>query len=71
MLCMNLFIYKHGLQASGCRLGHSERLREMREMATLHERQLALIHAHNQQLEQQRDGEEQMQQTKGSQAFVT
>ncbi|KAE8293788.1 Coiled-coil domain-containing protein 17 [Larimichthys crocea] len=27
----------------------------MREMATLHERQLTLIHAHNQQLEQQRD----------------
>ncbi|XP_022622142.1 coiled-coil domain-containing protein 17 [Seriola dumerili] len=42
-------------EASGCHLGHSERLREMREMATLHERQLALIHAHNQQLEQQRD----------------
>ncbi|XP_071342546.1 coiled-coil domain-containing protein 17-like [Trachinotus anak] len=40
---------------SGCHLGHSERLKEMREMATLHERQLALIHAHNQQLEQQRD----------------
>ncbi|XP_051233110.1 coiled-coil domain-containing protein 17 isoform X5 [Dicentrarchus labrax] len=41
--------------ASGRQLGHSERLKEMREMATLHERQLALIHAHNQQLEQQRD----------------
>ncbi|XP_044055508.1 coiled-coil domain-containing protein 17 isoform X2 [Siniperca chuatsi] len=42
-------------EVSGCPLGHSERLKEMREMATLHERQLALIHAHNQQLEQQRD----------------
>ncbi|XP_035509478.1 coiled-coil domain-containing protein 17 [Morone saxatilis] len=42
-------------EASGRQLGHSERLKEMREMATLHERQLALIHAHNQQLEQQRD----------------
>ncbi|XP_034438823.1 coiled-coil domain-containing protein 17 isoform X2 [Hippoglossus hippoglossus] len=36
-------------------LGHTERLKEMREMATLHERQVALIHAHNRQLEQQRD----------------
>lgn len=60
MLCMNVFIYKHGLQATGRQLGHSERLKEMREKAALHERQLALIHAHNQQLEQQRDGEEQM-----------
>ncbi|KAG7242305.1 hypothetical protein INR49_023981 [Caranx melampygus] len=42
-------------QASGRHLGHSETLREMKEMATLHERQLALIHVHNQQLEQQRD----------------
>ncbi|KAM9358401.1 coiled-coil domain-containing protein 17 [Symphorus nematophorus] len=42
-------------EASGRQLGHSERLKEMREMATLHERQLALIRAHNQQLEQQRD----------------
>nr|XP_033478744.1 coiled-coil domain-containing protein 17 isoform X1 [Epinephelus lanceolatus] len=42
-------------EASGHQLGHSERLEEMREMATLHERQLALIRAHNQQLEQQRD----------------
>ncbi|XP_042369363.1 coiled-coil domain-containing protein 17 [Plectropomus leopardus] len=42
-------------EASGRQLGHSERLEEMREMATLHERQLALIRAHNQQLEQQRD----------------
>ncbi|XP_076581937.1 coiled-coil domain-containing protein 17 [Chaetodon auriga] len=42
-------------EACGRQLGHSERLKEMREMATLHERQLALIHAHNQQLEQQRD----------------
>ncbi|XP_073331831.1 coiled-coil domain-containing protein 17-like [Pagrus major] len=42
-------------EATGRQLGHSERLKEMREMATLHERQLALIHAHNQQLEQQRD----------------
>ncbi|XP_040896864.1 coiled-coil domain-containing protein 17 [Toxotes jaculatrix] len=42
-------------EASGRHLGHSERLREMREMAMLHERQLALIHAHNQRLEQQRD----------------
>ncbi|XP_050933215.1 coiled-coil domain-containing protein 17 [Lates calcarifer] len=42
-------------EASGRHLGHSERLKEMREMATLHERQLALIYAHNQQLELQRD----------------
>ncbi|XP_031139771.1 coiled-coil domain-containing protein 17 isoform X2 [Sander lucioperca] len=42
-------------ESSGRQLGHSERLKEMREMAMLHERQLALIHAHNQQLEQQRD----------------
>ncbi|XP_036970678.1 coiled-coil domain-containing protein 17 isoform X3 [Acanthopagrus latus] len=42
-------------EATGRQLGHSERLKEMREMAALHERQLALIHAHNQQLEQQRD----------------
>ncbi|XP_037626768.1 coiled-coil domain-containing protein 17 isoform X1 [Sebastes umbrosus] len=42
-------------EASGRQLGHSERLEEMREMATDHERELALIHAHNQQLEQQRD----------------
>ncbi|GLD74556.1 coiled-coil domain-containing protein 17 isoform X1 [Lates japonicus] len=42
-------------EASGRHLGRSERLKEMREMATLHERQLALIHAHNQQLELQRD----------------
>ncbi|XP_045905933.1 coiled-coil domain-containing protein 17 [Micropterus dolomieu] len=42
-------------EASGRQLGHSERLEEMREMATLHEHQLALIHAHNKQLEQQRD----------------
>ncbi|XP_070765069.1 coiled-coil domain-containing protein 17-like [Enoplosus armatus] len=42
-------------EASGRQLGHSERLKEMREMATLHQRQLALIQAHNQQLEQQRD----------------
>lgn len=60
-MCMTLFIYIHGPQASGCRLGHSERQKEMREMAMLHEHQLARIHAHNQQLEQQRDGEEQMQ----------
>lgn len=58
---MTLFIYIHAPQASGCQLGHSERLKEMREMAMLHEHQLARIHAHNQQLEQQRDGEEQMQ----------
>ncbi|XP_041791224.1 coiled-coil domain-containing protein 17 [Chelmon rostratus] len=43
------------VEVSGRQLGHSERLKEMREMATLHERQLALIHAHNQQLEQQRE----------------
>ncbi|XP_069560950.1 coiled-coil domain-containing protein 17-like [Brachyistius frenatus] len=43
------------VQASVHQLGRSERLKEMREMATLHERQLSLIHAHNQQLEQQRD----------------
>ncbi|XP_069377686.1 coiled-coil domain-containing protein 17 [Paralichthys olivaceus] len=36
-------------------LGHAERLKEMREMATFHERQVALIRSHNQQLEQQRD----------------
>ncbi|XP_060934148.1 coiled-coil domain-containing protein 17 [Limanda limanda] len=36
-------------------LGHTEGLKEMREMATLHQRQVALIHAHNRQLEQQRD----------------
>nr|XP_046248214.1 coiled-coil domain-containing protein 17 [Scatophagus argus]XP_046248215.1 coiled-coil domain-containing protein 17 [Scatophagus argus] len=42
-------------EGDGCQLGHSERLKEMREMATLHERQLALIRGHNQQLEQQRD----------------
>ncbi|KAI3368535.1 hypothetical protein L3Q82_025544, partial [Scortum barcoo] len=42
-------------EASGRQMGHSERLKEMREMATLHEHQLAMIHAHNQQLEQQRD----------------
>ncbi|KAM7388170.1 hypothetical protein PAMP_024368 [Pampus punctatissimus] len=35
--------------------GHTDRLKEMREMAAHHEHQLALIHAHNQQLEQQRD----------------
>uniref|UniRef100_A0A3Q3S375 Uncharacterized protein n=1 Tax=Mastacembelus armatus TaxID=205130 RepID=A0A3Q3S375_9TELE len=37
------------------KLGHSEKLKHMREMAAVHEHQLALIHAHNQQLEQQRD----------------
>ncbi|XP_032382106.1 coiled-coil domain-containing protein 17 [Etheostoma spectabile] len=42
-------------ESSGRQLGHSERLKEMREMAMLHERQLTLIHAHNQKLEQQRD----------------
>ncbi|XP_059196350.1 coiled-coil domain-containing protein 17 [Centropristis striata] len=42
-------------EASGRQPGHGERLEKMREMATLHERQLALIHTHNQQLEQQRD----------------
>ncbi|TDH08825.1 hypothetical protein EPR50_G00101930 [Perca flavescens] len=42
-------------ESSGRQLGHSERLKEMREMAMNHERQLTLIHAHNQQLEQQRD----------------
>ncbi|XP_034738042.1 coiled-coil domain-containing protein 17 [Etheostoma cragini] len=42
-------------ESSGRQLGHSERLKEMREMAMLHERQLTLIHAHNQELEQQRD----------------
>ncbi|XP_053286777.1 coiled-coil domain-containing protein 17 [Pleuronectes platessa] len=36
-------------------LGHTEGLKEMREMATLHQRQVALIHAHHRQLEQQRD----------------
>ncbi|KAG7513659.1 hypothetical protein JOB18_013522 [Solea senegalensis] len=36
-------------------MGHSDRLKEMREMATLHERQVALIQAHNQELQQQRD----------------
>ncbi|XP_008298098.1 coiled-coil domain-containing protein 17 [Stegastes partitus] len=46
---------KVGSTVSGSQLGHSERLKEMREMASVHERQLALIHAHNQQLEQQRD----------------
>ncbi|XP_076010528.1 coiled-coil domain-containing protein 17 [Genypterus blacodes] len=43
------------VQACGRQLGHSEKLKEMREMAELHERQLAVIHAHNQDLEQQRD----------------
>ncbi|XP_044217684.1 coiled-coil domain-containing protein 17 [Thunnus albacares] len=42
-------------EACGRQLGHTDRLKEMREMAALHEHQLALIHAHNQQLEQQRD----------------
>ncbi|XP_068563822.1 uncharacterized protein ccdc17 [Cebidichthys violaceus] len=42
-------------ETSGRQLGSSERLKEMREMSTLHEHQLALIHAHNQELEQQRD----------------
>ncbi|KAF1385408.1 hypothetical protein PFLUV_G00107450 [Perca fluviatilis] len=42
-------------ESSERQLGHSERLKEMREMAMNHERQLTLIHAHNQQLEQQRD----------------
>ncbi|CAB1431105.1 unnamed protein product, partial [Pleuronectes platessa] len=36
-------------------LGHTEGLKEMREKATLHQRQVALIHAHHRQLEQQRD----------------
>uniref|UniRef100_UPI003AAEB8B1 coiled-coil domain-containing protein 17-like n=1 Tax=Centroberyx gerrardi TaxID=166262 RepID=UPI003AAEB8B1 len=36
-------------------LGRSEKLKEMREMAELHERQLAQIHAHNQHLELQRE----------------
>ncbi|XP_035813588.1 coiled-coil domain-containing protein 17 [Amphiprion ocellaris] len=44
-----------GSTVSGSQLGHSERLKEMREMASVHERHLALIHAQNQQLEQQRD----------------
>ncbi|XP_026201518.1 coiled-coil domain-containing protein 17 [Anabas testudineus] len=42
-------------EVSGRQLGHSERLKQMREMATLHERQLALIRVQHQQLEQQRD----------------
>ncbi|KAK2835200.1 hypothetical protein Q5P01_015684 [Channa striata] len=42
-------------EESGRQLGHSERLQQMREMATLHERQLALIRVQHQQLEQQRD----------------
>ncbi|XP_062280827.1 coiled-coil domain-containing protein 17 [Scomber scombrus] len=42
-------------EACGRQLGHTERLKEMREMAALHEHQLALINAQNQQLEQQRD----------------
>ncbi|KAK2908156.1 hypothetical protein Q8A73_009229 [Channa argus] len=42
-------------EVSGRQLGHSERLQQMREMAMLHERQLALIRVQHQQLEQQRD----------------
>ncbi|XP_053178991.1 coiled-coil domain-containing protein 17 [Scomber japonicus] len=42
-------------EACGRQLGHTERLKEMREMAALHEHQLALIHAQNQQLEQQKE----------------
>ncbi|XP_029988573.1 coiled-coil domain-containing protein 17 [Sphaeramia orbicularis] len=45
----------HHDRSCGRQLGHSERLKAMREMAERHEHQLALIHAHNQQLEQQRD----------------
>ncbi|XP_055364604.1 coiled-coil domain-containing protein 17 [Betta splendens] len=40
---------------SGQQLGHSERLERMRDMATLHERQLAMIRVQHKQLEQQRD----------------
>ncbi|XP_070688344.1 coiled-coil domain-containing protein 17-like [Pempheris klunzingeri] len=47
----SLYFFK----TNGHQLGHRERLKEMRELAMLHERQLALIHGHNQQLEQQRD----------------
>ncbi|XP_054458918.1 coiled-coil domain-containing protein 17 [Anoplopoma fimbria] len=42
-------------ETSGRQFGHSERLEEMREMTKLHQHQLALIHTHNQELEQQRD----------------
>lgn len=45
MMCTNLLIYNDGLQASGRRLGCNEIMKEMREMV-------------NQQLEQQKDGEE-------------
>ncbi|KAF7656559.1 hypothetical protein LDENG_00039490 [Lucifuga dentata] len=42
-------------EVCGRQLGHSGRLKEMREMAKVHEKQLALIQAHNQNLEEQRD----------------
>ncbi|KAM4629292.1 coiled-coil domain-containing protein 17-like [Polymixia lowei] len=42
-------------QLCGLRLGHSERLKEMEEIAELHKHQLAQIQAHNQHLEQQRE----------------
>lgn len=35
-------------------MGHSERLEEMREMSRLHKHRLALINAHDQELQQQR-----------------
>nr|XP_043900612.1 coiled-coil domain-containing protein 17 [Solea senegalensis] len=46
---------EHNRQLRRHHMGHSDRLKEMREMATLHERQVALIQAHNQELQQQRD----------------
>ncbi|XP_062251613.1 coiled-coil domain-containing protein 17 [Platichthys flesus] len=52
---INLSIFKHGPQPSPRHLGHTEGLKEMREMASLHQRRVALIHAHHRQLEQQRD----------------
>ncbi|KAM9848856.1 coiled-coil domain-containing protein 17 [Aulostomus maculatus] len=42
-------------RSTDSKLGHRERLMEMRGMAERHEHQLASIHAHTQQLEQQRD----------------
>ncbi|XP_068176400.1 coiled-coil domain-containing protein 17-like [Antennarius striatus] len=42
-------------EARGNGLRRAERMEEMKDMATLHEHQLALIHAKGQQLEQQRE----------------
>ncbi|XP_058494872.1 coiled-coil domain-containing protein 17 isoform X2 [Solea solea] len=51
----NLTDEEHDRQLRRHHMGHSDRLKEMREMATLHECQVALIQAHNQELQRQRD----------------